>query len=178
MFSGPKAESPPKNTFLLVDWNVALSTNGISHWSNSIPRSRSIHGKEFSCPIAINTSSASMKTRPSLIGINVRLPSLSYLASTFSKFMPLSLPSCTTNSRGTWLLKIGMPSWAASAFSHGEAFISSKGLRTTTLTSSPPIRRDVLQQSIAVLPPPRTRTRLPILRVCSNATLDSQSMPK
>ena len=47
-------------------------------------------------------------------------------------------------------------------FSHGDAFISSKPERTITLTSSPPRRLDVRQQSIAVLPPPSTITRLPI----------------
>src|SRR5665811_47188 len=45
------------------------------------------------------------------------------------------------------------------AFSQGEAFISSKPLRTITFTSVPPRRRDERQQSIAVLPPPRTMTR-------------------
>ena len=59
----------------------------------------------------------------------------------------------------------------ASSFSHGLAFIVAKGERTTTFTSSPPSRRAVRQQSIAVLPPPRTMTRLPIFAVCSNATL-------
>jgi hypothetical protein len=35
----------------------------------------------------------------------------------------------------------------------------------------------VRQQSMAVLPPPSTSTRLPILSVCSKATLASQSIP-
>ena len=55
-----------------------------------------------------------------------------------------------------------MPSCIASSFSHGDAFISSKPERTMTLTSAPPRRRAVRQQSIAVLPPPSTITRLPI----------------
>ncbi|MNC84726.1 hypothetical protein D3C83_02890 [compost metagenome] len=46
-----------------------------------------------------------------------------------------------------------------------------------TFTSSPPRRLLVRQQSIAVLPPPSTITRLPILLTCSKDTLDSQSMP-
>jgi hypothetical protein len=46
-----------------------------------------------------------------------------------------------------------------------------------TFTSSPPRRREVRQQSMAVLPPPSTMTRLPILSMCSNETLESQSMP-
>ncbi len=70
-----------------------------------------------------------------------------------------------------------MPSWIASSFSHGEAFISSKPERTITFTSSPPRRRDERQQSMAVLPPPRTITRLPIDVMCPKDTEESQSMP-
>ena len=65
-----------------------------------------------------------------------------------------------------------MPSCIASSFSHGEAFISSKPERTMTFTSSPPRRRDERQQSIAVLPPPSTITRLPILSMWPNDTRD------
>ena len=56
-----------------------------------------------------------------------------------------------------------MSSCMASSFSQGDAFISSKPERTMTFTSSPPSRREERQQSIAVLPPPSTITRLPIL---------------
>ena len=70
-----------------------------------------------------------------------------------------------------------MPSCAASSFSQGLAFISSKPERTITLTSSPPMRFEVRQQSMAVLPPPSTMTRLPILVVWPKDTEDSQSMP-
>jgi hypothetical protein len=52
MFFGPKAASPPKNTPARVDWKVFSSTSGCSHWLNSMPMSRSIHGKAFSWPIA------------------------------------------------------------------------------------------------------------------------------
>ena len=45
----------------------------------------------------------------------------------------------------------------------GRSFHLRKGLRTITFTSSPPSRRAVRQQSMAVLPPPSTITRLPIL---------------
>ena len=72
---------------------------------------------------------------------------------------------------------MGMSSATASSISHSDAFISSKPLRTTTSTCSPPRRRAVRQQSIAVLPPPSTTTRRPMRSVCSNATLESQSMP-
>ena len=60
MFLGPKAASPPKNTFGWVDCMVAGSTLGMFHWSNSMPMSRSIQGKAFSCPTATSTSSHSM----------------------------------------------------------------------------------------------------------------------
>ena len=70
-----------------------------------------------------------------------------------------------------------MSSCIASSFSQGDAFISSKPERTITLTSSPPRRREVRQQSMAVLPPPSTITRLPILSMWPNETLESQSMP-
>jgi hypothetical protein len=65
----------------------------------------------------------------------------------------------------------------ASSFSQGEAFISSKPLRTITFTSSPPSRRAERQQSMAVLPPPRTITRLPICVTWPKDTDASQSMP-
>ena len=46
-----------------------------------------------------------------------------------------------------------------------------------TLMSLPPRRRDVRQQSIAVLPTPMIRTRSPIESVWPKATDSSQSMP-
>src|SRR6476659_7480132 len=53
-----------------------------------------------------------------------------------------------------------MPSCLASSSSQGEAFISSKPERTTTVTSSPPRRRDARTQSIAVLPQPSPKPDL------------------
>ena len=97
-------------------------------------------------------------------------PCSSYSASTFSNVTPVSLPFSWMNSFGTRKLRIGMSSCIASSFSQGDAFISSKPLRTMTLTSSPPRRREVRQQSIAVLPPPSTMTRLPILSIWPNET--------
>ena len=70
-----------------------------------------------------------------------------------------------------------MPSCCASSFSHGLAFISSKPERTITFTSSPPMRCEVRQQSMAVLPPPSTMTLLPIFVVWPKDTDESQSMP-
>ena len=46
-----------------------------------------------------------------------------------------------------------------------------------TFTSSPPRRRAVRQQSIAVLPPPSTMTRLPTRETWPKDTDESQSMP-
>jgi hypothetical protein len=59
MFFGPKAASPPKNTFGTVDCMVFSSTTGMPHLSNSMPMSRSIQGKAFSWPTATSTSSHS-----------------------------------------------------------------------------------------------------------------------
>ena len=68
MFSGPNAESPPKNTLGWVDCKVSSSSTGQSHLSNSRPMSRSIHGQWFSWPIAISTWSHSMYTSGSPVG--------------------------------------------------------------------------------------------------------------
>ena len=153
------------------------STFGMPHLSNSMPMSRSIQGNEFSWPTATSTSSQGMCSSGSPEGTRLRRPLASYSARTFSKVMPVSRPLSWVNSFGTRKLRIGMPSCIASSFSHGEAFISSKPERTTTLTSSPPSRREERQQSMAVLPPPSTMTRRPILVMCPNETLESQSMP-
>ena len=177
MFFGPNAASPPKNTFGLVDPMVLVSTLGMFHLSNSTPQSRSIQGKAFSWPTATSTSSQAMVWSGSPEGTRLRRPLASYSALTFWKVTPVSLPLSCVNAVGTIKLRIGMSSWRASSFSQGDAFISSKPERTITLTSSPPRRRAVRQQSIAVLPPPSTITRLPILLTCSNDTLESQSMP-
>src|SRR3989337_1770289 len=57
------------------------------------------------------------------------------MAFTFSKVMPESLPLETWKVLGTRKFRIGMPSCAASTFSHGLAFISSKPERTMTFAS-------------------------------------------
>src|ERR1700761_5243377 len=141
MFFGPNAASPPKNTFGLVEPNVFGSTLGMFHLSNSMPQSRSIHGKAFSWPTATSTSSHSMVWSGSPDGTRLRLPLVSYSALTFWKVTPVSLPLSWVKATGTMKLRIGMSSCMASSFSQGEAFISSKPDRTTTLTSSPPRRR-------------------------------------
>ena len=142
-----------------------------------MPMSRSIQGNAFSWPIATSTSSHGKWTSGSPVGTSWRRPFASRCAATFSNMTPVSFPPSCVIDFGTRKLWIGMPSWAASSFSHGEAFISSKPDRTTTCTSSPPSRLALRQQSIAVLPPPSTTTRLPIFVVCPNDTLESQSMP-
>ena len=92
--------------------------------------------------------------------------------------MPVNFPfSSRRNSLGLVLSKIGIPSSIASSISQSEAFILEKGLLTVTFTSLAPSLTADLQQSIAVLPPPMTKTFLPISFVCSNAILVSQSIP-
>ena len=73
-FFGPKAESPPKKTFLTLDWKVALSSTGRPHLSNSMPESRSIQGKAFSCPTATSTSSHSKVCSGSPVGMRFLRP--------------------------------------------------------------------------------------------------------
>ena len=59
----------------------------------------------------------------------------------------------------------------------GRALKYPRGLRAITLMTLPPRRRDVRQQSIAVLLTPMMRTRSPIWVVCPKATEPSQSIP-
>ena len=142
-----------------------------------MPASFSIQGKAFSWPIATSTSSHSWCSSGSPDGTSERRPLASYSAFTFSNSTPVILPFLCVTSFGTSMLRMGMSSPIASSFSQGDAFISSKPERTITLTSSPPRRRAVRQQSIAVLPPPSTITRLPTLVMWPNETDDSQSRP-
>src|SRR6478735_1485 len=177
MFLGPSAASPPKNTRGRLDCRVVASSTGMPHSSKAMPASRSIQGNAFSWPTATRTSSHSKICSGSPVETSWRLPLASRTARTLSKLMPVSLPSVWRKAFGTRQSRIGMPSWIASSFSHGDAFISSNGDRTITLTSLPPRRFELRQQSIAVLPPPRTMTRLPIDVTWPKDTDDSQSMP-
>ena len=145
--------------------------------SNAMPTSRSIQGKAFSWPTAISTSSQGKCSSGSPVGTRSRRPLASRTALTFSNTTPVRREPSWVKALGTRKLRIGMPSCIASSFSQGEAFISSKPERTITFTSSPPSRRDERQQSIAVLPPPSTITRLPMRLTWPNDTLESQSMP-
>ena len=70
-----------------------------------------------------------------------------------------------------------MPSWIASFNSQSDAFITLRGERTVTVTFSAPSRSALRQQSIAVLPPPITTTRLPTEVTWPNAIEVSQPMP-
>ena len=74
MFFGPNAASPPKNTCGRVDCIVFGSTLGMSQRSNSMPMSRSIHGKAFSWPIATSTSSHGIWVSGSPVGTRLRRP--------------------------------------------------------------------------------------------------------
>ena len=117
-------------------------------------------------------------TISSPVGTIFLFPSSEYWGATFSNLTPFSFPlSSTTNSLGEVFSRIGIPSSIASSISQSEAFISSKGLLTVTFTSSAPNLMAVLQQSIAVFPPPITTTFFPIEDMCSKAILVSQSIP-
>ena len=101
MFFGPKAASPPKNTFGWVEAMVLGSTFGMSHLSNSMPMSRSIQGKAFSWPTATSTSSQGMCWSGSPVGTRLRRPLASYSAFTFSNTTPVRRPFSWVNSFGT-----------------------------------------------------------------------------
>jgi len=179
MFFGPTRRTrPPKNTCGSDDCSVSAFSTGMPCASKSMPALRSIHGKAFSWPTATSTSSHSKISSGSPVGTSWRRPRSSRTARTRSKLMPVRRPLASwMKARGTRQSRMGMPSCSASSFSHGEAFISSKGERTMTFTSSAPRRRAVRQQSIAVLPPPSTITRLAAFVTWPNETDDSQSMP-
>ena len=111
MFFGPNAASPPKNTLGSVDCIVTLSTTGMPHLSNSMPMSRSIHGKAFSWPIGdqhvVAGEDARRARRWAPAGGG---PSRRTAAFTFSNITPVSLPLSCVNALGTRKLWIGMPS--------------------------------------------------------------------
>ncbi len=91
--------------------------------------------------------------------------------------MPTRRPSSTTKRFGAWLTTISTCSSSASSSSQGEALKYSRGRRAMTLTSLPPRRAALRQQSIAVLPTPMMSTRSPIESMCPKAIDSSQSMP-
>ena len=176
MFLGPSAESPPKNTSGNEDCSVFSFSAGMPHWSKAKPRSRSIQGKVFSWPMATSTwSQATVSIRP--VDTKARLPRASRCTSTCSKVTPVNWPSLCSKAKGTMQFRMTTPSWSASSFSHGEAFISSKPERTMTCTSSAPRRRAERQQSMAVLPPPSTTTRRPTVSTWPNAKFANHSIP-
>ncbi len=172
MFFGPQAASPPKKTPGTLETMVVSSTTGMSHSPNVIPRSRSIQGKVFSCPIARITSSQGITT---VFTVVERAAPSSH--SRTSNSIPTRRPSSSTKRVGAWLTRISTPSSSASSSSHGDALKKGRGRLAMTLMSRPPSRRDVRQQSIAVLPTPMINTRSPISLTCPKATDSSQSMP-
>ncbi len=157
MFFGPHAASPPKKTPESVDCIVTSSTTGISQSPKSMPRSRSIHGKAFSWPMARITSSQGIITVSSTV--DCFAPESH---SRTSNSIPTSFPPSTTKRFGAWFTMISTPSSSASSSSHVDALKYSRGRRAMTLMSVPPSRRDERQQSIAVLPTPMIRTLEPI----------------
>ena len=144
----------------------------MSHSPNSRPRSRSIHGKAFSCPMARMTSSQGMTT----VSITVEWRACSSHSRRWNS-MPVSRPSSMTKRVGAWLTRISTPSSSASSSSHDEALKNERGRRAITLMSVPPRRSEERQQSMAVLPTPMISTRSPTLSVWPNAIDSSQSMP-
>ncbi len=91
--------------------------------------------------------------------------------------MPSSVPLSVTKRRGAWFSRIATPSSSASSSSHGDALKWGRERRATTVISAPPSRRDVRQQSIAVLPTPMMRTRRPMRSTCPKCTEPSHSIP-
>ncbi len=71
------------------------------HWSNSMPESRSIHGKAFSWPTATRTSSHAKIGSGSPVAIRARWPLPSYTALTFSNRIPVSRPFSCRKALGT-----------------------------------------------------------------------------
>ena len=97
MFCGPQAASPPKNTSGRDDWNDALFTTGMSHWSNAMPMSRSIHGKALSCPMARITVSHGMM----IVSVTVLVwRPFTSLHSSCSNSIPTSFPFSITKRLG------------------------------------------------------------------------------
>ena len=153
------------------------STAGRPSRPKARPMSLSIQGKAFSWPTAISTSSHSIRTSGSPVGHEDAAPALVLFRLHLLEYDAGQPAAFMVNAFGARKFRIATPSRIASSFSQGEAFISAKPERTTTLTSAPPRRSEVRQQSIAVLPPPSTTTRRPIDEIWPNDTLESQSMP-
>ena len=91
--------------------------------------------------------------------------------------MPVSTPFSITNRFGLWFSTISICSSSASSSSQGEALKCWRPRRATTLTSVPPSRFAVRQQSMAVLPTPMMRTRGSIESTWLKCTDSSHSMP-
>ena len=177
MFFGPKAASPPKNTFGLVEAKVLRVDLGHAPLV------------EFDADVALDPGEgvlladrhqhvvagemlvglAGRDQLAAALGVVFRLHLLEGDAGELAVLVGEFLRHEIIMDRDALVL--------ASSFSQGDAFISSKPERTTTSTFSPPSRRAERQQSMAVLPPPSTTTRLPILLVWPNDTEFSQSMP-
>ena len=93
--SSVAAEQDVRNRRLMV----TSSTTGMSHLSNAMPKSRSIHGNAFSC----RQRSALRRSRNAirLAGrLKLSAPS-SFSTRTFSNVMPVSLPFSCANSLGS-----------------------------------------------------------------------------
>ena len=94
-----------------------------------------------------------------------------------SNSMPVSFPFSTMKRTGEWFSRISTRSSSASSSSQGEALKYLRVLRAITFTSVAPRRLAERQQSIAVLPTPMMRTRLPTVSTWPKWIDSSHSMP-
>jgi len=156
---------------------VLGSTLGMSHLSNSIPISRSIQGNAFSWPTATSTVVAG--------DVLIRLASRNQIAPALGVEFGFHL---LENHTGQAAVLVG------ELFRHQE--IEDRDILVHGVLLFPGGRLHLLearahhhlhilaaeaaderQQSMAVLPPPSTITRLPILLMWPKETEDSQSIP-
>ena len=164
MFFGPNAASPPKNTFgtrrLQRDLVEHRHAPFVERRCRSRARSRGRRSPGRPRPARRRIRRAASG---SPVGTRLRRPLSSYTAFTFSKRHAGQLAVVVHERLGheevedrDALVHARLPSPRARPSSPRSRE------RTITFTSSPPRRCDVRQQSIAVLPPPSTITRLPI----------------
>jgi len=176
MFFRAECRIAAENTFGLVDCMVTLSTTGMFHLSNSTPASRSIHGTR---------SPGDRHQHIVAFNMLVRLASRDQAAATLGIVGRLHF----LEDHAGQLAALDLACFGHHEIEDGNAFVDRIFLfpragfhllvaRThDDLDVLAPRRLAERQQSIAVLPPPSTMTRLPILSMCPNDTLASQSMP-
>ena len=113
----------------------------------------------------------------SSIFLETSFPFSSLNQSNTENLIPTNFPFSTTYSSGEWFNTSSTFSSKAGSNSQSDDFIRSRVPRYITLTLSAPSLKEVLQQSIAVLPPPIMSTFFPIDSMCSKATDSSHEIP-